>query len=112
MYHIGIVQYLIIPNRNGVVSSDDSVQCVIRMWDGNLLILGAEKKIGRRIRKGDYVIADYTPASDGSQNRKQRITKIVPPAEGSMIWAEFQDEFNRRKSLYQQPPAAQQRYIR
>ena len=51
MYHIGIVQHVILPDRKGVISADASVQAVVRMWDNNLLILLVDKRIGKKIRK-------------------------------------------------------------
>jgi hypothetical protein len=102
MYHIGIVQHLISPGK--AVSSDASVQAVVRMWDANLLILGVEKKIGRKVRKNDFVLADYTPLSPESNHRKLTIVKILPPEEGSRIWADFQDELDRKRAMMPQDP--------
>ena len=99
MYHIGLIQHIITPGK-GVASSDGSVQAVVRMWDANL-ILGVDDKIGRKVKKNDYVIADYTPLSPDSGNRKLTIIKVLPHQEGSLIWADFQDEFNRRASFQQ-----------
>ena len=111
MYHIGTVQHIISPIGKGIISSDASVQVVVRMWDENLLIIGVDKKISKSIKKGDYVLADYTPMSPNSNHRKLLITKILPIEEGSKIWAEFQDEIERRKLRPQQPPQ-QVRYLR
>ncbi len=115
MYHIGMIQHIIYPDKNGVVSSDLSVQAVVRMWDSNLLILGVDKKISRKAKKGDYVLADYTPLAAESRHRKLTVIKLLPATEGSRIWAEFQDEVERRKALFQQqsqPGQQQQRYYR
>jgi len=112
MYHIGLVQYVISPSSKGMVSSDTSVQSVVRMWDENLLILGVDKKLLGKIRKGDYVLADYTPLSPESGHRKLTIIKILPSDEARMIWEEFQSEFERRKSMANQAPPGQVRYVR
>jgi hypothetical protein len=101
LYHIGIVQHIISPGK-GVVSSDESVQAVVRMWDANLLILGVDSKISKKVKKNDYVIADYTPLSPDSGNRKLTIIKVLSLDEGSSIWAEFQDEFDKRRASFQQ----------
>lgn len=109
-----MVQHVISPGR-GIMSSDASVQAVVKMWDENLLILGVDKKIAKIVKKGDYVIADYTPLSDVSANRKLSLIKILPVEAGSKIWAEFQDEYDRRRTRpaqQQQPPQQALRYIR
>lgn len=111
MYHIGIIQHIVWSNKNGVISSDDSVQAVVRMWDDNLLILGVDSKLSKKVKKNDYVLADYTPLAAESRHRKLTVIKILPASEGSKIWGEFQDELDRRKTMFQQQPS-QQRYFR
>jgi hypothetical protein len=112
LYHIGMVQHVISPGR-GIVGSDASVQAVVKMWDENLLILGVNRKIAKIVKKGDYVLADYTPLSDESPHRKLMLIKILPLEAGSRIWAEFQDEYDRRRMRpVQQPPQQTPRYIR
>lgn len=106
-----MVQHIISPGR-GIVASDASVQAVVKMWDENLLILGVDKKIAKIVKKGDYVIADYTPLSDVSANRKLTLIKILPVETGSKIWAEFQDEYDRRRVKPPQASPQQVRYIR
>lgn len=110
MYHIGMVQHVISPGK-GTASADSSVQAVVKMWDDNLLILGVDRKIAKLLKKGDYVIADYTPLAAGSANRKLSLVKVLTPESGSVIWAEFRDEFDRRRSA-SQPPQQPVRYIR
>jgi len=113
MYHIGMVQDVILPDRKGVISADASIQAVVRMWDNNLLILLVDKRIGKRVRKGDYVLSDYTPMSPTSRHRKLYITKVLSKNEGGKIWKEFQTEFERRKTFIEKqlrPPPV--RYIR
>ncbi len=95
MYHIGIVLH-VVGSGKGVVSADDSVQAVVRMWDSNLLILAVDGKIGGKVKKNDYVLADYTPLTPESGNRRMVIVKVLPETEGSKIWAEFSDEYGKR----------------
>ena len=101
MFHLGIVRHVISPGNRGTVSADSSVQAVMRMWDDNLLILGVDLKIGKRLKAGDYAIADYTPMGPKSRHRKLLITKILPEPEGAKLWSEFQDEWGRRRSMAQ-----------
>jgi hypothetical protein len=104
MYHLGIVRHVISPGSSGTVAADTSVQAAVRMWDDNLLILGVEAKIGSKLKAGDYVIADYSPMAAQARHRKLLITKILSQKDGSKLWAEFQDEWGRRRSMAQQYP--------
>lgn len=99
MYHIGMVQGLFIPEKSGVISADPSIQGVVRTWDGNILILSVEKKLARHVRKGQYVLIDYTPLSPESRHRRMTIAKIIPETEGSRIWADFQDLLEKRRAM-------------
>jgi hypothetical protein len=113
LYHIGLIQYVISPKSKGMMSADLSVQAVVRMWDENLLILGVDKRLSLKVKKGDYILADYTPLSPESGHRKLSVIKIIPTDEGRAIWEEFQSEFERRKGMVQQQPApGQVRYVR
>ncbi len=113
MYHIGIVLYLISPDKNGVVSADDTVQTVVRMWDQNLLILLVDKKIAKKVKKGDYVLGDYTPISETSNHRKLLISKILSKHEGKEIWEEFEAEYHKqRRMAEEQKMSTQVKYIR
>ncbi len=114
MYHIGVIQNVLSPRSKGMVSSDSSTQAVVRMWDENLLILGVDKKISARVKKGDYVLADYSPLAPESGHRRLCITKIIPSEMGRLVWNTFQGEFERRKNIGQQPQPqpGQMRYIR
>jgi len=108
MFHIGKVEKIVLSKSKGVISADNTVQAMTRMWDNNLLLLEVDGKIGKEIKDGDYVIADYRPISDNSPNRKMRITKIVRGDLGKTIWKEFEKEHDKRKfkteSASAQPP--------
>lgn len=102
MYHVGRVFEIINPKSKDIVSSDTTVQAVVRMWDGNLLILAVDKKISSKIRKEDYVLCDYMPMSSESRHRNLLITKILSKKQGLKIWSEFQSEMERRKNMSKQ----------
>ncbi len=114
MYHVGIVEHIISPAHKGVVSSDETVQAVVRMWDENLLILPVHKKIVKKIKKGQYVLNDYTPMSPVSRYRNLVVVKILPAKDGKKIWDEFKGELDRRKVMIKkmEPTAPPLRYIR
>ncbi|MBU0533140.1 hypothetical protein KKB44_06625 [Candidatus Micrarchaeota archaeon] len=102
MFHVGTIVEVINPKSKGIVSADDSIQAVVRMWDNNLLILEVDKKIGRKIKKKDYVLCDYMPMSPESRHRNLRITKVLSNEQGKKIWGEFQGEVERRKNIMKQ----------
>lgn len=115
MYHVGIIEHIISPTHKGVVSADDTVQAVVRMWDENLLILPVHKKIVRKVKKGNYVLNDYTPMSPTSRYRNLVVVKVLPDKDGKRIWDDFKGELERRKVMIRkmetsaEPPV---RYIR
>ncbi len=111
LYHVGLVEQVISPERS--VSADLTFQAVVKMWDDNLLMLGVDKKIGKRLKKGDYVVADYTPITSSSPHRKLLITKILSQDQGNMVWAEFRNEFERKRAgVAAAQDHNQMRYIR
>lgn len=114
MYHIGIVEHIISPTHKGVESADDSVQAVIRMWDKNLLILPVHKKLRKKLKKGNYVLNDYTPMSPTSRYRNLYVVKIIPDKDGKKIWENFEQELSRRKTAISKihPEMPPVRYIR
>ncbi len=108
MYHIGMIEHIISPKHKGVVSADDTVQALVKMWDGNLLILPVHRKISSKVKVGQYVLNDYTPMSPTSRYRNLFVIKILPEKEGRQIWKKFQDELERRKTALKQMKQVQQ----
>lgn len=99
MYHVGKIVEVISPLKDRKIkSADKGVEAVIRMWDENLMIIGADPKISKNLLPGDYVIVDYTPVDPKSPHRKMLITKVLPREMGKKIWNEFQKELSRKKS--------------
>ena len=109
-----MIEQIISPKAKGVISADEAVQAVVRMWDDNLLILPVHKKIAAKVKQGQYVLNDYTPMSPTSRYRNLFVVKILPEKEGSKIWFKFRDELERRKKILQrsQATAPPVRYIR
>jgi len=94
IYHIGKVMD-VLPAKGK--TSDKTVQAVVKMWDGNLLILKVANKIDSKIKKDNFVLTDYSPLSDKSPYRRMTIVKILSDNQGESIWDEFKRELNRRK---------------
>jgi len=114
MYHLGIIQKVLKPDKGGnIKSADDSTQAVIRMWDENLLIILVDKKLSSKLKEKDYVIADYSPVTPESPNRKMIINKILPKDLGKKMWHEFEQELERKKARMQESrPSQSYPYIR
>lgn len=109
MYHLGIVQNVIAP-KGKVKSSDKSTQAVVRMWDENLLMILVDKKLSAKLKEKDYIVADYTPITPESPNRKMVVVKILPSDQGKKMWREFEKELERKKSRMQEA-RGQQSYL-
>ncbi|MBD3210137.1 hypothetical protein GF318_02035 [Candidatus Micrarchaeota archaeon] len=99
MFHVGKIMEVINPKAKGTVSADKSVQAVVRMWDSNLLILGVDSKLSRKIKERDFVLCDYMPMTPESKHRNLKITKILPKKQGDKIWREFEGEVERRRKM-------------
>jgi len=99
IYHIGKV-IDVLPAKGK--TADKTVQAVVKMWDGNLLILKVEKRISSKVRKKDFILADYSPVSDKSPYRRMSVVKILAERQGESIWNEFSSELSRRKEQKQQ----------
>lgn len=113
MFHIGKAEKIILSKSKGVISSDNTVQAMVRMWDDNLLLLEVDGKIGKELKEGDYIIADYRPITDNSPNRKMKIVKIVRGDLGRSIWKQFEKEHEKRKlKAESSPPQSPMPYIR
>ena|GEM_PF-754710 len=109
IYHIGKVRDVLTGKGK---SADPAVQAVVKMWDGNLLILKVEKKIASKIKKDNFILADYSPLSDKSPYRRMTVIKILSSGQGESIWEEFTSELDRRKEQKQKVVRSPMPYIR
>jgi SepF-like predicted cell division protein (DUF552 family) len=111
MYHIGKVEN-VIGTKKQIISADDVVQVVVRMWDENLLMLPIEKKLCEEVKEGDYVIADYSPLKAESPHRKMVVVKILRGKDGKSIFENFQREYQERKRKVESVHPPPMPYIR
>jgi hypothetical protein len=98
MFHVGKVKKIIVPKNKNVISSDNSVEAMVMMWDKNLLILEVDPKLSSKIKDNDFIIADYRPIAADSPHRKMKIIKILRGDLGKKIFKEFADEYEAKKS--------------
>ena len=97
VYHIGVVERVYPCNGDDVVSAEESTEARVWMWDENLMILKVHPSIADKIKKGDYVLADYYPSSEDTPNLRRVITKILRGKAGEEAWRKFKD-YHKKKS--------------
>ena len=97
MFHIGKVEKVVLAKGKNVISSDNTVQAMVKMWDDNLLILQVDKKITGQLKENDYVLADYTPVANDSPHRRMVIVKILRGDLAKSVWKGFEKEFEKKK---------------
>jgi len=96
MFHPGKIVRVYSHSDPNVLSSDDSTQATVIMWDKNLLTLEVEKKIAAQASVGSIVLADYSPSSETSPVPRQKIVKILRGELAEDIWAEYENYFKAR----------------
>ncbi len=96
MFHPGKVIRVYSHSDPNVISSDDSTQATVIMWDKNLLTLEADRKIAAQLSIGSIVLVDYSPLSDTSPVPKHRIVKLLRGELAEDIWAEYDNYFKAR----------------
>jgi len=112
MYHPGKVIAVLSPKDKGVLSSDASVQAVLRMWDENVLTMLVEPKIAARVREGDMVLADYRPEKGMTVPvPRHSVVKILRGKAAERMWKEYREVHEKRRRHETQEKQAQQSYI-
>ena len=98
MFHIGKVKKIIGAKNKDVISTDTSVQAMVKMWDNNLLILEVDSKLAVKLKDNDFVIADYRPVANNSPHRRMKIIKILRGELGKKVFNEFVGEYEAKKT--------------
>jgi hypothetical protein len=112
MYHPGKVMAVITPKDSNVLSSDSSVQAVLRMWDENLLTMAVAKPLAARIKEGDVVLADYRPVKGMSVPVPANlIVKILRGKPAEKVWQEYREVYEKKKRNERGEKQASQSYI-
>jgi len=76
MYHIGKVQFVYSPSDKNVISSNNSVQATLYMWDENLVTATVSDALTCTIKVGDTVLVDYSPVP-GTSSPRFLVSKIL-----------------------------------
>lgn len=112
MYHPGKVIAVLSGRDKGSLSSDASVQAVLRMWDDNVLTMLVERKLAAKIREGDMVLADYRPEKGMSVPVPRHVVvKILSGKAAERAWREYRDIYEKRKRHETREKEQQQSYI-
>ena len=112
MYHIGKVVAVLTPKDKNVLSSDASVQAVLKMWDENVLTMIVAKPLASAIREGDFVLADYRPQKGLSVPVPSNIiVKILRGKPAEKVWQEYREVYERKKRTERGDKQASQSYI-
>jgi len=96
MFHPGKIIRIYSHSDPNVISSDDSTQATVIMWDKNLLTLEADRKIVPSLSVGSIVLVDYSPLSDTSPVPRHRIVKVLKGELAEDIWAEYDNYLKAR----------------
>jgi len=112
MYHPGKVIAVISPAEKGIISSDNSVQATLRMWDENVLTMAVAPKIASKIAAGDMVLVDYRPQEGLSVPvPKNIVVKILRGKSAEKMWSEYREVHEKRKKHESKEKQVQQSYI-
>lgn len=113
MYHPGKVIEVLRKNDKDVVSSDETTQAVLEMWDENILTLIVNPKIDSKIKEGQIVLVDYRPDEKREAPvPKHEVVKILSGKKATNVWNSYRDMLekrNRKANAVAKPPA--QSYI-
>ena len=112
MYHPGKIIAVISTRDKNVVSSDNTVQATLRMWDENVLTMRVEAKIASKVKEGDIVLADYRPETGMSVPVPRNVVvKIIRGKTAEKIWHEYREIYEKRKKHENKEIQGQQSYI-
>lgn len=87
------------PDRDEIVSSDNTTQAMVEMWDENLLTLQVDNRLSSNVTDGDIVVVDYQPIDPKSTAPKMVVTKILKGTLGGRVWGTYRDYHNRKKGM-------------
>jgi hypothetical protein len=110
MYHPGKVIAVLSPKDS--VSSDNSIQVTLRMWDENVLTMIVEPKIAKKIKEGDIVLCDYRPEKGLSVPVPRNVVvKIIKGKTAEKVWGAYSAVQENRKKQENKEKHLQQSYI-
>ncbi|MBS3155364.1 hypothetical protein J4404_02605 [Candidatus Woesearchaeota archaeon] len=97
MYHPAKVLNVLSHKDKGVISSDESTQAVLEMWDDNQFTFLVDEKISSSIKQEDIVLVDYRSSSNTTMIPNHKIIKIFDKETGEKIWSVYKDYHKKSK---------------
>ncbi|OIO41112.1 hypothetical protein CO154_02810 [Candidatus Pacearchaeota archaeon CG_4_9_14_3_um_filter_31_7] len=91
LYHPGKIIEVV--KRKG---KKTEVFALLEMWDENIFTFDVSSDISTKIKKGDYVLVDYTPISEKVPVPKQIVKVILSEDEGKKVWKYYKDYFEKK----------------
>jgi len=98
MYHPGKIVKILAPKDRNIVSSDSSIQAVVRMWDENLFTFLIDNKIASKVKEDDVVFVDYTPMQNSPMPRHV-VVKIVRGDTAKTVWDNYKKYYSRQMTI-------------
>ena len=110
MYHPGRAVEVFSSDGKNVISSDNTVQVLLEMWDDNLITVQIDPSLVKSAKKGDVLIVDYTNTQTGP---KMAATKILRGDVSKRVWEKYRDFYEKKKSQQSMPAKArrEQHYV-
>lgn len=112
MYHPGKILEVFKAHDKDVVSSDNSVQATMRMWDENVLTMLVAPKLAAKIKGGQIVLVDYRPEpARRAPVPSHTVVKIISGKKAEAVWKAYREVFERQQKKAAAPVQPAQSYI-
>lgn len=96
MFHFGKVLFVYSPGDKNVVSSDNSMQATLRMWDENIVTANVADALASKLKVEDIVLVDYSPVP-GSGAPRFLVSKILKGRIAKESWDVYADFLDKKK---------------
>ncbi len=107
MYHIAKIIEVIPVEEKGTKSCESLSHSLVETWDGNRLIFKVNQKIAPYVKKGDFVLLDFSPVSLATAPvPRHEVVEIVNSTTGKKVWKEMKDYLEKKKSTLQNKAGA------
>lgn len=111
MFHPGKVIEILSNKDKSVLSSDETTQVVLEMWDENILTFLVDPKLSSKISKNDIVLVDYRPIDDKLNMPRHIVVKILRNKVAQNVWHNYKQHFEKQKLKALSTQQFQQNYM-
>ena len=99
MFHPGRVIEIFNSTDKNIVSTDNTTQIMLEMWDDNMITVALDAHLSKTIKKGDVVLVDYTPGQNGPRLLG---VKILRGETAKRTWTQYEQHKGKMKNTPQQ----------